>query len=299
MRYIIFFTTCLALATGIRVYLNSDSEPTDLPSVFSINRYVFIETPVYTSSGDTGHTFVPSGIRANPGFYTAKERIKHDEHPNYLHIPSLNGWIREAYTSAAPIMEWTPGTNLPVGTERVDKWYALPFEYEPDDLVTLDGQYCKIRQIQLRAEAADAFKAMVNAAKAQGIHVYGFSGFRSAHTQRDLYLNRMKRPPYYKQRGVARPGHSEHQLGTTVDVVGEDTSLAAASAFGNTPEAQWIRRHCYDFGFVLSYGEDNRIESGYIIEPWHLRYVGLENVGDWLKTHHRDQEFVRRWIEDN
>ena len=298
-RYAVFFLVCMALAVGIRVYINSETSPADLPSVFSMNRYVFVETPVYTRQGNSGHSFVPSGNSAAPGFYTAQERLKHSELPNYLYINSINGWIREAYTSAAPIIEWTPGTNLPVGTERVDKWYALPFEYKPDDLVTLEWRYCKIRQIELRAEAAAAFKAMVNAAKAEGIHFYGFSGFRSAHTQRELYLNRMKRPPYYNQRGVARPGHSEHQLGTTVDVVGEDTTLAAAAAFGNTPEARWVRRYCYDFGFVLSYGEDNKIESGYIIEPWHLRYIGPQNVGSWLKRHHRDQDFARRWIEKN
>ena len=63
---------------------------------------------------------------------------------------------------------------------------------------------------------------------------------------------------------VARPGHSEHQLGTTIDFTGD---LA------------WLAAHAPGFGFVLSYPADRSPAfSCYRDEAWHFRYVGRERA---------------------
>ena len=76
---------------------------------------------------------------------------------------------------------------------------------------------------------------------------------------------------------TARPGHSEHQLGTAVDIldpgVGELTAAFAttpAGQLGRRPRPRVRLRH------QLSRGRDRR--TCYEFEPWHLRYVGRENA---------------------
>jgi D-alanyl-D-alanine carboxypeptidase len=62
---------------------------------------------------------------------------------------------------------------------------------------------------------------------------------------------------------AARPGHSEHQLGTTVDL-----SLPSSAAI------DWLAAHAADFGFALSYPPGQQRLTGYRPEPWHIRFVG-------------------------
>jgi D-alanyl-D-alanine carboxypeptidase len=73
---------------------------------------------------------------------------------------------------------------------------------------------------------------------------------------------------------VAKPGHSEHQLGTAVDVAGADDETVLKTEFGDTPAGKWLTAHAPAFGFAISYTAANRATTGYIPEPWHYRYVG-------------------------
>jgi D-alanyl-D-alanine carboxypeptidase len=94
--------------------------------------------------------------------------------------------------------------------------------------------------------------------------------------------------------GVARPGHSEHQLGTAIDVLNPEAGELTA-AFADTPAGRWIAAHAHEYGFVLSYPADAQDRSCYHYEPWHLRYVGrdvavqIHDAGvsprEWLLVH--------------
>ena len=161
----------------------------------------------------------------------------------------------------------------------VNKNYRLPADYEPDDLVLLEvplynddvtneGNY-------LRKEAADALKALFLAAKKEGYDLIARSGYRSYATQVALYDR------YVEQDGVeaadiysARPGHSEHQTGLTVDITSESIDGELSESFGETEEGKWVAANAYRFGFIVRYPEDRTEETGYQYEPWHLRYVG-------------------------
>ena len=80
----------------------------------------------------------------------------------------------------------------------------------------------------------------------------------------------------------ARPGHSEHQSGLAFDV------NQINDTFIGSPEAIWLEKNCYKYGFILRYPKDKTNETGYKYESWHFRYVGEElalklyNNGDWL-----------------
>jgi len=71
--------------------------------------------------------------------------------------------------------------------------------------------------------------------------------------------------------GSARPGHSEHQLGTVVDLglAGRDWS----TGFSNSRATIWVEENAHKFGFVVSYPRGKTAITGYVWEPWHIRYV--------------------------
>ena len=66
----------------------------------------------------------------------------------------------------------------------------------------------------------------------------------------------------------ARPGHSEHQSGLAMDVGAIDNN------YGQTPAGQWLNAHCAEYGFILRYPQGKESITGYMYEPWHIRYVG-------------------------
>lgn len=162
----------------------------------------------------------------------------------------------------------------------VNKKYALPADYVPDDLVEPDVPFIfeeKLEKRKLRKEAAEALEALFAAAKEDGILLAGVSGYRSYNTQKGLYnyyVNRDGREA--ADRYSARPGHSEHSTGLAMDVSGIDGKCAATDCFGETPEAAWLAENAYDYGFIIRYPEGKEDITGYKYEPWHLRYVGVD-----------------------
>ena len=151
----------------------------------------------------------------------------------------------------------------------VNKYYYLASNYEPDDLIRVKRGIGSIRK-----EAYDAYINMYNVAKEENLNLYVLSSYRSYYTQRAIY-NR-----YVAQRGVertdrssARPGFSEHQAGFTLDFVIPGHSMGD---FINSKEYKWLSTNSYKYGFILRYPKDKEGITGYMFEPWHYRYVGLE-----------------------
>lgn len=167
------------------------------------------------------------------------------------------------------------GGNIPVGQEKVNRWWALPLEYEADDLVVLPvkWRFEDEREYQLRREAIDALMEMLEAAQADGVGILVNSAYRSGPYQQGLY-ERACDEDGPSQRYSAPPGHSEHQLGTCVDLTDPPGDFAFTEEFGSTPQGQWLEANAARFGFKRSYYPANTRETGYISEPWHWRYWG-------------------------
>lgn len=122
----------------------------------------------------------------------------------------------------------------------------------------------------LTGETAAAFEQMRAEAASLGHELWIQSGFRSYATQVAVY-NR-----WVSQEGVAgadrrsaRPGHSEHQSGLAFDL------NTISEAFGYTPEGQWVAENAHRFGFIVRFPQGKEGVTGYIWEPWHLRYLGV------------------------
>ena len=166
----------------------------------------------------------------------------------------------------------------PIGCELVDLDNPLPLDYVPADLVRVNqrwnfhgASYPKY----LRAEAAEMLNMMLSEAERQRIHLRVFSAYRSSKKQRFLYLQEISRSGL-QQRSVAKPGHSEHQLGTAVDLCGLDPETVASSEFGETRMGVWLTDNAVRFGFRQTYTKENTRAAGYIPEPWHFRYLGRD-----------------------
>ena len=80
------------------------------------------------------------------------------------------------------------------------------------------------------------------------------------------------------ERLSAPPGHSEHQLGTTVDFTSREARYTVGPAFEGTSAHGWLRDHAHEYGFVQSYERGKEEETGYRAEAWHYRFIGEENA---------------------
>ncbi|MEX1028922.1 MAG: M15 family metallopeptidase [Paenibacillaceae bacterium] len=164
-------------------------------------------------------------------------------------------------------------------TALVNKQFSLPKDYKPSELVYPDIDFIfseKLDKRKLRKEAAEAIVQLFAGAAEDQTILLGVSAYRSNATQKALFERYVKRDGLDKAKTYsAVPGHSEHETGLAIDVTGGDGKCAAMSCFGDTKEATWLAEHAAEYGFVIRYPEGKEDITGYMYEPWHLRYVGI------------------------
>lgn len=144
-----------------------------------------------------------------------------------------------------------------------NKTYPLPSDYNPGE----------------NTEARAALNKMFADAKAEGkakkidLNMWVCSGFRSYTVQKNLYNSYVSRDGVKNaDRYSARPGYSEHQTGLAFDINYAD------SRFTGTAQAVWLAENAHKYGFILRYPEGKESVTGYMYEPWHYRYIGVENA---------------------
>lgn len=151
--------------------------------------------------------------------------------------------------------------------------------YVPKDLKELDTKSSTRKGVCMIQEAVLAFQSMVEKAKENGITIKATSGFRSYNTQKILFENALKKDEARAKISIAKPGHSEHQLGSAVDITGSTVDFSSAtSRFNNSPEDLWLRENAHLYGFIQSYPENKEDITGYRYESWHYRYVGIDKA---------------------
>lgn len=161
----------------------------------------------------------------------------------------------------------------------LDRSYALPADYAPDDLVVASaaGLTQGSATKRVRAVIVDDLAAMRVAWEAAGLTVTIESAFRTYASQALTFNGWVSR---IGQAGAllrtARPGHSEHQLGTAIDF----TSPGWTGRFGDwateSAEGAWMAAHAWEFGFVMSYPADSEAQTCFTYEPWHYRWIGRD-----------------------
>lgn len=159
----------------------------------------------------------------------------------------------------------------------VNKTYSLPSNFAPNNLVTING-YIKVVDY-----VKNSFNELKSDASSIGLNIYASSGYRSYSDQKYIYNNYVKMDGQEKADTYsARAGYSEHQTGLAIDVNTIDMT------FDNTEESIWLKENCYRYGFIIRYPKNKDSITGYMYEPWHIRYVGKElakklyNDGQWI-----------------
>lgn len=156
-----------------------------------------------------------------------------------------------------PNIEVKNGITYVDGIIIVNKTYSLPKDYDP----------------KVNKDALKALKLMQADAKALGLDLSLISGYRSYNTQKELYNKYVKKDgEEVANTYSAKPGHSEHQTGLAFDIGSVDRS------FANTSEAKWIEENAHLYGFIVRYPNGKTDITGYIYEPWHVRYLGKETA---------------------
>lgn len=146
---------------------------------------------------------------------------------------------------------------------------------------------------QIDSRIQEPYSQLMEAGKAAGMDLTMVSGYRSIEQQQANYdVNyqnflasglseeeaRTKTEEY-----IALPHASEHTTGLAVDI----TSTALANQEGNSgllpdlenyPEGLWLKENAPKFGFILRYPKEKEAITGINFEPWHFRYVGIENA---------------------
>ncbi|MBW3613073.1 MAG: D-alanyl-D-alanine carboxypeptidase family protein [Chloroflexi bacterium] len=159
----------------------------------------------------------------------------------------------------------------------LDTIYMLPSTYAPTDLVDTGGLGLN-SGYKVRTVVAADLAAMARDARAAGAPLQVVSGYRSYATQQATFNYWVSVGGYEEAlRASARPGHSEHQLGTALDF----TSLGGAAPWNYadwaaTPAGSWMAANAWRYGLLMTYPRNKSAVHCYDYEPWHYRYVGRE-----------------------
>lgn len=170
----------------------------------------------------------------------------------------------------------------------VNKKIALPANYKPSDLVTANIDFVDTasgERKMLRKEAAQAIEKLMTGAKASGIELKGTSAFRSYDYQVQLFNAYVaKDGKEQAMKYSAPPGHSEHQTGLAIDVSSASVGYQLTQSLEQTKEGKWLADNAHKYGFIVRYQRAYEAQTGYMYEPWHLRYIGVEHATNVHKT---------------
>jgi zinc D-Ala-D-Ala carboxypeptidase len=180
----------------------------------------------------------------------------------------------------------------------VDTTFRLPQTYTPPGLVSTVAAGFEagfpIRKIVIKDLAA-----LRQAAEAAGNPIEVVAGYRSYQQQEHLFDER--RAQLGHDRAVvktARPGHSEHQLGTTLDFKtkgAQDVNIR----WERTPAGRWVVENAWRFGFVQSYPRAKEDVTCYADEPWHYRYIGRALAAQIHGSGLTTREFLWKWDQEH
>lgn len=177
---------------------------------------------------------------------------------------------------------------------------GMPSDFIPNDLVVPNVPFPFDEfhpKKQMRKVAADALEELFKKSQEEGVNLYAISGYRSYTTQETLFqrsinLNGLEHTNKY----LAKPGHSEHQTGLTMDVTTASVNFDVVTEFENTIEGIWLKDNSYKFGFIIRYPKDKEDITKYSYEPWHIRYVGKDVSEVMHKENLCLEEFFEKYV---
>lgn len=171
----------------------------------------------------------------------------------------------------------------------------LSSSYVPNDLVKLvpNNLYGVNRSdLSLRKTAEQALSVMAAAALNERVWLAASSSYRSYDYQVKLYERNVRElGKAAADRESARPGASQHQLGTVVDFG------SVTDAYARTNAGKWLFNNAENYGWSLSFPSGYEDVTGYRWECWHYRFVGKEACAIQKKFFNNVQHFMLEFID--
>lgn len=175
--------------------------------------------------------------------------------------------------------------------------YPMDKGYVPE-LTELEPGY------SVDSRIAEAAREMLADAKKEGLHIIICSAYRSVERQEQVFNDSMQDRldqgmsywDAYKDTSlsVADPGTSEHAMGLALDLISNQyTELDKGQE--ETAEAKWLAANCHKYGFILRYPPVKTNVTGIIYEPWHYRYVGVEDATRIMKLNTTLEEYLEEY----
>lgn len=133
----------------------------------------------------------------------------------------------------------------------------------------------------------DMFIKMITDGREQGVDFVINSSYRSVENQQDIFNNDIDK---YISQGfskeiafektaafIQKPGYSEHNFGICADIVSQEYPHVE-QGFEKTKAFKWLDENAHNYGFILRYPQKKQDITLISYEPWHYRYVGVENA---------------------
>lgn len=118
-----------------------------------------------------------------------------------------------------------------------------------------------------------------------------YSGYRSYNEQIELYASYVRKDGEKAATYSAKPGYSEHQTGLAFDLLMQSNELLGV--YGHHKDVvEYVHSIAPKYGFIVRYPEGKENITGYMYEPWHLRYVGVEHAQEMTKNKLTLEEYL-------
>jgi len=184
----------------------------------------------------------------------------------------------------------------------VNKEYKLPDDYlskvnliNVTNNITTDNRTFQIEKttfeyfVQLREELLEE----------DDIRIEIDSVYRSVQRQQEIWDEFVReKGEEYAKKYVAKPGYSEHHTGLAVDIClvvngtvidDNDEMIAQKEIF------EKIHKKLQDYGFILRFLKGKEHITGYSYEPWHFRFVQIDDAKNITKQGVTLEEYLGKW----
>lgn len=201
-------------------------------------------------------------------YKTYHEDTSYEDVIAIVNVHANIGWYNKTYE-----------TNIENGyLVLVNKFYYLPENYERTDIEPVSLQYA-YHNNKAATIVIENFELMRQDVEDElGVHLMVNSSYRPYSDQEEIYNEYKKKSLKYADSYAARPGHSEHQTGLSIDLTSLEHPYinSTENSFDKSAEYEWLKNNCHKYGFILRYPEGKDYITGYNTESWHFRYVGVE-----------------------
>ncbi len=192
-------------------------------------------------------------------------------------------------------MDGTPYTNIQKANLEdgnlilVNKFHKLR-ENDVPTLSAVTDQY-STQTISLTKEAKSALTRMIDAANKENLSLKAKVGYYNYATQSYTYQDTVRlHGEAYADQHEPRPGHNEHQTGLAIDFVNSKNN--DVNRLKDSEEGKWLMENAHFYGFILRYPEGKEAITGFAYNPYHYRYVGIEEATIMKKENLTLEEYL-------